>query len=136
MSPAILPPLPVVAILNSSEDTINLLRIALEQAGCIVVAAFTHHLRDGKIDFDAFMRQHQPTVVVYDIAPPYEQNWRLFQHFCTRSVCRDVPMVLTTTNAAHVKAIAAMAHPLHEIVGKPYDVKELVRMVKRAARHG
>jgi len=135
MSPAILPPPPVVAILNTSEDTIDMLRLILEKAGCIVVAAFTNHLRDGRIDFEHFVRQHQPTVVVYDVAPPYEQNWRLFQHFRTRPVCRDVPFVLTTTNAAHVKALAGAEHPLHEIVGKPYDLKELVRRVKRAARH-
>jgi hypothetical protein len=35
-----------------------------------------------------------------------------------------VPFVLTTTNAARVKAITGAKHPLHEIVGKPYDLKE------------
>jgi DNA-binding response OmpR family regulator len=134
MSPATLPSPPVVAILNTSEDTIQIVRMALEQAGCVVVAAFTNHLRDGKIDFETFVRQHQPTVIVYDCAPPYEQSWRLFEHFRTRPVCHGVPFVLTTTNAARVKAIAGAEHRLHEIVGKPYDMKQLVRTV-RAAVH-
>jgi DNA-binding response OmpR family regulator len=135
MSPAILPPPDVVAIFNTSEDTIDMLRIVFEQSGCIVVAAFTHYLRDGKLDFEHFMREHQPAVVIYDVAPPYEQNWRLFQHFYGRPVCRDVPFVVTTTNASQVKKIAGGNQHLHEIVGKPYDLKELVRRVKKAARH-
>jgi DNA-binding response OmpR family regulator len=134
MSPAILPPPPVVAVLNTSEDTIDLLRIVLEQAGCIVVAAFTHHLRDGKIDFERFLQQHQPAVLIYDIAPPYEQSWRLFQHFRALPACRDVSWVVTTTNATYVKAIGGAEQQIHEIVGKPYDLKQLVRIVKAAAR--
>jgi DNA-binding response OmpR family regulator len=128
-----LPSPPVVLILNTSEDTIDMVRIALEQAGCVVVAAFTNHLRDGKIDFETFIRQHQPAVIVYDCGPPYDQSWRLFQHFRSRSVCHDVPFIVTTTNASHVKAIAGAEHRLHEIVGKPYDMKQLVRTVKAAA---
>jgi CheY-like chemotaxis protein len=134
MSPALLPSPPLVAILNTSEDTIHMVRTALEQSGCAVVAAFIHHLRDGKIDFETFVREHQPAVIMYDIAPPYEQNWRLFQHFRTRPVCHGVPFVLTTTNATQVRALAGAEQQLHELVGKPYDMKQLVRTVKAAAR--
>jgi hypothetical protein len=45
-----------------------MLRMVLAQPAVIVVAAFTNHLRDGKIDFDTFMRQHQPTFVIYNTA--------------------------------------------------------------------
>ena len=90
----------VVAVFNTSEDTTDLLRIVLEQAGFVVVTAFTNALRDGKIDFESFMRQHQPCVIVYDIAVPYEQNWKLFQHFRESPACRGVHFVVTTTNAA------------------------------------
>lgn len=79
-----------------------MLRTALEREGHIVVTAFTHALRDGKTDLEALMRQHQPRVVVYDIALPYESNWRLCEHIRSSPACDGVAFVLTTTNASQV----------------------------------
>jgi DNA-binding NtrC family response regulator len=124
--------LDVVAVFNTSEDTTDLLRVVLEQAGFVVVTGLTSHFRDGKLDFYSFMREHRPKVVVYDIAIPYEQNWALFQHFRSRPVSESVQFVVTTTNAAQVEKFAGAQHLL-EIVGKPYDLDALVRAVKDAA---
>jgi CheY-like chemotaxis protein len=123
----------VVAVFNTSEDTTDLLRLVLEQAGFVVVTAFTNFLRDGKIDFESFMRQHRPRVIVYDVAIPYEQNWRLFEHFRRSPACQGVEFVVTTTNAAQVEQVAD-GQPVYEIVGKPYDLDQLVRAVKEASR--
>jgi len=130
-----MPPTPdVVAVFNTSEDTTDMLRVLFENAGFVVVTVMTTSLRDGKIDLEAFMRQHKPKVVVYDIAIPYEQNWRLFQHMKASPACKDVRFVLTTTNVAQVQKVAGPQQLLHEIVGKPYDLDEVVRAVKEAAR--
>src|SRR6476646_6847188 len=112
----------VVAVFNSSEDTTEMLRVVIEHAGFVVVTVFTHSLRDGKIDFDGFMRQHCPKVIVYDVAVPYEQNWRLFEHFRDTPASRDVQFVLTTTNVAQVQKVAKPDQQIYEIVGKPYDL--------------
>jgi CheY-like chemotaxis protein len=121
----------VVAVFNTSEDTTDMLRVVLEHAGFVVVTAFTNLLRDGKIDLEAFMRQHQPRIVVYDIAIPYEQNWRLYEHVRSAPACAGVSFVLTTTHAGHVKELAG-SEPVHEIVGKPYDLDAIVRAVQQA----
>jgi DNA-binding response OmpR family regulator len=121
----------VVAVFNTSEETTDMLRVVLELAGFIVVTAFTHAVRDGRTDLEAMMRQHRPTVVVYDIAPPYEANWRLFEHIRASPACQGVRFLLTTTNATQVRIVAGLEH-VHEIVGKPYDLDELVRLVKAA----
>ena len=129
-----MPPQPnVVAVFNTSEDTTGILRSVLEQAGFVVVTAFTNLLRDSKIDLEAFMRQHHPKVIVYDIAIPYEQNWRLFEHIRSSPACEGVYFVITTTNAAQVEKIAGPAHHVHELVGKPLDLQEIVRAVKESA---
>jgi len=75
----------VVAIFNTSPDAINLLRDVLEHAGMSVVSAYTFDIRDGTVDLRAFLRTHRPDIIVYDIAPPYEQNWRLLTDFVKRS---------------------------------------------------
>ena len=120
----------VVAVFNTSEDTTDLLRVVLEQAGFVVVTAFTNLLRDGRTDFEAFMRQHKPRVVVYDIAIPYEQNWRLFEHFRDTPASKGVVFVLTTTNVMQVEKIARLEQPIYEIVGKPYDLDILLERVQ------
>jgi DNA-binding response OmpR family regulator len=122
----------VIAVFNTSEDTTDMLRVVLELAGFVVLTAFTNAVRDGKTDLEALMRQYRPAVVVYDIAPPYEANWRLFEHIRTTPACAGVRFVLTSTNAAQVRAVAGELQ-IHEIVGKPYDLDQLVSLVKAAA---
>jgi DNA-binding NtrC family response regulator len=125
-------PAPVVGILNTNEDTVTMLRLYLERAGFVVVAAFTHRLRDGKLDFQRFVTEHEPKVIIYDLTIPYEQSYALFQHFSSRPVAREIQFVLTTTNVARVRAIAGSDLPLYEIVGKPYDLDQIVRAVTQA----
>jgi CheY-like chemotaxis protein len=123
----------VVAIFNTSEDTTDMLRVVLEHAGFVVVTAFTNLLRDGRTDLEALMRQHQPKVIVYDIALPYEANWRLFEHIRDSPACAPARFVLTTTNVAQVRKVAGPGHQMLELVGKPYDLDALVRLVKTAS---
>jgi CheY-like chemotaxis protein len=128
------PPHPhVIAVFNTSEDTTDILRIVFEEAGFVVVTAFTNLLRDGQVDLEAFMRQHQPRVIVYDIAIPYEQNWRLYQHIRSTPACAGVSFVVTTTNERHVRKLAG-DEDIHEIVGKPYDLEQIVEAVRQAGR--
>jgi len=124
---------PVVAVFNTSPDTVDLLRIVLERAGVVVVAAFTYELRDGEVDIETFWRQHQPVAAVYDIALPYDANWRLFEHIRSLDVMRKTKFIVTTTNEKHVRAIAGPNEQLFEIVGKPYDLGLIVEAVKKAA---
>jgi DNA-binding response OmpR family regulator len=123
----------VVAVFNTSQDTTDLLRQALEEAGFVVVTAFTTQLRDGKIEYSRFIGDHQPKVIVYDIAIPYDRNWALFQHFRSLPASHAVQFVITTGNAAQVRHITGRDVLLHEIVGKPYDLAEMVSAVKEAA---
>ena len=122
----------VVAVVNSSPDTVDMLRFVFEHAGYAVVSAFTWEMRDAKVDVESFMRQHAPDVVVYDVAPPYEENWRLFQHFCTLPINQGRQFVITTTNAKHVKAVAGDGPTLLEVIGKPYDLGLILKAVEKA----
>ena len=119
----------VVAIINTSPDTVDLLRFVFERAGYVVVSAFSWEMRNSRLDIESFMRQHQPDVVVYDVAPPYDENWRLLQHFCTLPGVRGTKFVITTTNIKHVRDISGPDQELHEIIGKPYDLDQVLKAV-------
>lgn len=126
-------PAPVVGLFNTSPDTVEMLRIVLEREGFIVVAAYTFQLRDGEVDIEALVRQHRLRVVVYDVAPPYDRNWRLFEHFKTMPAMQGITFVVTTTNIQRVRDVAGAGYKLHEIVGKPYDLQQIVDAVKAAS---
>ena len=122
---------PVVAIFNTSPDTVEMLRIVLEQAGFVVFGAYSYDMRDGKIDVTDMVKQHEPDAIIYDVAPPYDRNWRLFQHLCTMPGLRGMKFLITTTNAKHVREVAGADTEVFEIVGKPYDLELVVDAVKK-----
>jgi DNA-binding NtrC family response regulator len=124
----------VVAVINTSPDVVDLLRRALESAGLVVVTALTFEIRDGAVDIERFVRQHDPRVIVYDIAPPYDANWKLFQHICRMAPMRHRQFVLTSTNTKHVQDLTGKSQRIYEVVGKPLDLDRIVRAVKEAAR--
>ena len=127
-------PAQVVAVINSTPDIVDMLRLAIEREGFVVVTGLTFQIREGKVDLEHFINQHQPSVIVYDVAPPYEANWHLFEHIAAMPVMQGRQFVLTSTNRAHVEKIASPRQEIHEIVGKPFDLGEIVTAVKEASR--
>ena len=124
----------VVAIINSTTDIVDMLRIAMEQAGLVVVSALTPQIRDGHVDLEQLMKLHDPKVIAYDIAPPYEANWNLFQHVAALPIMKGRQFVITSTNARHVERLAAPQDHIYEVVGKTEDLGRIVQAVKEALR--
>jgi CheY-like chemotaxis protein len=122
---------PVVAIFNTSPDKVDVPRIAFEYEGFVAVSAFTFEIREGEIDLAAFFALHRPDVVVYDIVVPYHANWQLFMHLRRQPPMQGVPVVITTSNAAQVRPLTS-GEAVHEIVGKPYDLQQLIALVRQA----
>lgn len=124
-------PIPhVVAIVNTSPDTVEMLRVMFQFAGFSVISGYVHDIRDGRLDLEGFMHQHDPAAIVWDIAPPYEQQWKFFQHIRSRPNFAERQFVLTTTNVQQLRKVAGDIQPLYEIIGKPYDLEQVVNAVK------
>lgn len=123
-----------VAVFNSSEDILQMLTIAIEQAGFVVVSGHVSDIKSGKLDLLPFVEQHDPIVIVYDISPPYDRSWQFLQHLRNRPPLAGRQFVVTTTHAAHVHEIVGRDTHVYEIVGKPLDIAAIVRAVKEASR--
>jgi CheY-like chemotaxis protein len=123
----------VAAIFNTSPDIVDLLRRALEPAGIVAVSVMTHQVREGSVDVNAFLRQHNPNVVIYDIAPPYDANWQLFQHISEMPVMQERKIVLTSPNARQVEQLVGRDERVYEVVGKPLDLDQIIQAVREAA---
>lgn len=126
-------PRDVVAVINTSPDTVDLLKDILERAGLLVVSTYTHHIRDGTIDLGDFLRTHEPRVILYDIAPPYERNWQLLQHL-RQTVLSGYRFVLTTTNPSRVEPLVGRDEQVYEVVDKEGDLDAILRATREALR--
>ena len=126
----------VVAILNSNDDTVEMLRMMLESEGMIAVSAHVSDMRRGHFDFAGFLAEHDPGVIIYDIIPPYETSWRFFEHLRAMPSMANRQYVLTSTNPQRVLEVTPTDQPVFEIIGKPYDLQQIVVAVKRAIGSG
>ena len=123
---------PIVAILNTNDDTVEMLRLMLESEGMVAVSAHVDAIRRGQFDFGGFVEEHDPQVVIYDIPPPYDRSWLFLEHMRTLPSMKGRKLVITSTNPARVHQVVERAsEPIHEIIGKPYDMQLIVDAVKQ-----
>ena len=128
-------PAPVVAVVQTSEDIVHLLCDVLTGGGFQPVVGYVPDFREVRQDFAAFLAEHDPVVLIWDIALPYEQNWAYFQQVAQSDAARGRRFVLTTTNKRALETLVG-ATSAHELIGKPYDLDELLAAVHRAvAQH-
>lgn len=125
---------PVVAIVNTNPDLVRLLRMAFEKAGFIVFEIFIEDIKLGAANVDAFLSQHDPKVIVYDLAPPYDVNWRFLDHLRTATGFKGRQFVLTSVNVRNAEQVVKDDESVYEIVGEEKDIAEVVRAVREAAR--
>jgi DNA-binding NarL/FixJ family response regulator len=124
----------VVALFSSNVDAMLRLAKLLESAGFRVASALISDVCDGHCDVRGLMDRNDPSVVVYDLGPAYEQNWSMFDKLRVEPVMRDRRFVLTATNASRAEALAGSDGRIYEIVDTASDPGEIVHAVKEAAR--
>jgi DNA-binding response OmpR family regulator len=122
-----------VALFNASDDTVEMVLRMLSASGIHGLAGchFTD-LKKGNVDFVEFLATHDPRVVIFDISPPYAENWQFF------NTLRNVPamdgrgLVLTTTNKNRLDEVVEGDSSAIEIVGKPYDLHQITVAITAA----
>src|SRR5262245_52436975 len=122
---------PTIAVFNSSADTVDLLRTALEAEGFQTVVGHIPDVKKGELDLVGFINHHAPAVVVYDISPPYDANWRFLRLVRSAEPLQRREFVLTTTNKPALDRLVGDTEAL-EIIGKPYDLRRVIDAVRAA----
>lgn len=124
----------VVAVVNTNPDLIRIMRITLEKAGFVVFEFHIEDIKLGAADVDSLLKQHDPKVIVYDLAPPYDMNWRFLDHLRTATGFKGRQFVLTSVNVRHAEEVIKGDESVYEVLGEEEDMAQLVRAVKEASR--
>jgi hypothetical protein len=86
----------VVAICNTHQAMCNVLSLILEAEGWCPVVANLAALHDDADAICALLTQHHAHIVIFDIAPPYDQHWQVFLQVRARSPLPDAAYIPTT----------------------------------------
>jgi CheY-like chemotaxis protein len=126
----------VVAIFNSMDEVIDVLRIALEESGFSVVSAKLSEIQSGVLDLLAFVQEHRPVGIIYDIPRPYEANWNFLRLLRETESLSQLGWVLTTINKSALEAAVGPARVVEILLGKPYAVDDVVAAARQALSRG
>ena len=129
------PPNGRVALFNASDDTVDMVQRMLSSDGvqCLAGCHFAD-LKKGRIDFAQFLAKHDPQVVIFDISPPYAENWEFFETLRHIGSMEKRGLVITTTNKSRLDEIVGKDSTAIEIVGKPYDLHQISAAITNALR--
>ena len=123
---------PVVAVVNTNPDLVELFKVRIEAAGFVVLVIHIAEIRAG-LDVRAVLAQHDPKVVVYDVVPPYERNWRFLQHL-RETMFNGRQFVLTSPNERALAKLVGRDERVYEILNDGADIEAIVQAVREAAR--
>jgi DNA-binding NarL/FixJ family response regulator len=123
---------PLVAIFNSSSEFLDALRGALESKGFRAVTARLAEIQDGTLDLVAFIDQHGPDVIVYDLPCPYERHWNFLRLLKETDSLKARVWILTTTDKDALDAAVGSSSVIEIIFGQPYGVPDVVEAIRGA----
>lgn len=115
----------VIAIFNSNEEVLELVRESLQQAGMQAVIGHVDDLKRGRLDLIQFVGEHDPDVIVYDVGPPYDTNWTFLRLMRNSKVMQGRAFVVTTTNKRALEELIGPNDAV-ELLCKPYDLQQIV----------
>jgi hypothetical protein len=122
----------IVALFNASDDTIDMVQNLLTTSGSDQILIWCHFadLKKGIVDFGKYIARHNPEVVIFDISPPYDENWRFFKTMRDDARMQGRGVVLTTTNKNRLDEVLGEDSYALEVVGRVKDLQEIDAAIK------
>lgn len=127
----------LVGIINTNIELIEALRYAIEQAGFATVTTTVYELKKGKTTLATVFGGKIPEVIVYDVALPYDDNWKFLQKVRNSADIGNARILITTTNKRALDDLighASHAFEITGVIGKPFDLDDLLQAVTFAAK--
>jgi|SRR5690348_1018806 CheY-like chemotaxis protein len=125
---------PVVAVVNTNDDLVQALRTRLIDEGVSVVPLHIRDVKSGRSDFGAFLRSHDPVVVIYDVAIPYDDNWTFLSTLRRLPESGERRFVITTVNKRVMEQKVGPTDAVELIGGHADDFEPLVEVLRRTLR--
>lgn len=110
---------PLVGIINDEEDLIILMEYSLKDAGFKTATARLLDLQQDSSKYPAFLKQFNPAILIFDVSPPYRDNWLFIKSLLSRPESYGLGAVLTSTNTQLLQA--CVGNEEVEIIGKPFE---------------
>jgi DNA-binding NarL/FixJ family response regulator len=123
---------PVVAVVNTNPDLVEMLKARIEAAGFIVLVLHIAEIRAG-LDVGSVLAQHDPAVIVYDVVMPYDRNWRFLEHL-RETTFEGRRFVITTPNEEGIRRLVGRDDKVYEVLDDGGDIDAIVQAVREAAR--
>ena len=122
----------VVALFNASDDTIDMVQKLMTDSGTLQRLIWCHFadLKKGIVNFHEYMSRHDPDVVIFDLSPPYDENWNFFKTMRDDKTMKGRGIVLTTTNKARLDEVLGEDSKALEVVGRPKDLGQIDAAIK------
>jgi DNA-binding response OmpR family regulator len=133
MSSSVSPTEGIVALFNASDDTIDMVQNLLTPEQTLIWCHFAD-LKKGKVDFVQYMKQHNPEIVIFDLSPPYDENWHFFKTMRDAKTMKGRGVVLTTTNKNRLDEVLGEDSFALEVVGRAKDLQEIDAAIKAETR--
>jgi CheY-like chemotaxis protein len=123
---------PLVAIFDSMDETIEMLARLLEEHGFQTVIGRIEEIQSGVLDLVAFLEEHDPHVILFDLPRPYEQHLNFIRLLATTDSLKRRGWVLMTTHEAALRVAVGAVGGVPSILGKPYVPTEVLQAVQTA----
>jgi hypothetical protein len=115
----------IVALFNASDDTVDMVQNLLTSSGRGQTLIWCHFadLKKGIVDFGRYIGKHNPEVVIFDLSPPYDENWTFFKTMRDATTMAGRGVVLTTTNKDRLDEVLGEDSCALEVVGRSEDLR-------------
>jgi DNA-binding NarL/FixJ family response regulator len=125
-------PKPLVAIFDSADDVIERLARVLEDDGFETVTGRMPDIQSGVLDLVAFLDEHDPQVVLFDLPRPYEQHLNFLRLLATSDWLKHRGWVLMAADAPALEVVLKAAELQPSIIGTPYLPQVVLQAVRTA----
>jgi CheY-like chemotaxis protein len=109
---------------------IRLIDETLEDEGYTVATEHVISLKDGVSNLGQFLTNHQPALILFDLSPPYQQNWNFLQLLRKIPMVQRIPIVLTTVNKVALEKTVGKTDAF-ELMGTREDLAPIVAEINR-----